>query len=98
LEGLVDRVDSFIGHLCRAENQERRINNIMTELPEDTCYIIFDMMMKWIPLKFKEEQSDWFGKSGISVAGITFMMRQIDEKGKVTKKMSKMNLRQRLII
>jgi hypothetical protein len=80
---LKERINSFIGHLCRAENQERRVKSVMADLPEDTCYIIFDMMMKWIPLKSKSEQSDWFGQAGISVAGVTFIMRNKDAEGKV---------------
>ena len=41
------------------------------------------MMMKWLPLDYAADQSKWFGLTGISVAGVTFMMRKRDDKGKV---------------
>ena len=76
---LVEKINLFIGHLIRTQNQEARTNSVLANLAMGEGYIIFDMMMKWLPARYKEEQSDFFGLKGLSTAGITYIFKATDE-------------------
>ena len=49
-----------------AINQERGKSEILDSLEKHQCLIVMDWAMKWLPKRFRETQSEWFGKKGIS--------------------------------
>ena len=50
----------------RAHNQEQSKQKILLSLQRDEVFIISDWAMKFLQIKFREKQSEWFAKRGIS--------------------------------
>ena len=53
-------------HLLRSVNQEEEKHIALTQLDEETCLIIMDWAMKYLPQQFREQMSEFFGKRGRS--------------------------------
>jgi len=53
-------------HLIRSVQQNQAKRFIVEHLDNETGYIIFDYAMKFLPMKYREKQSEWYGKTGIS--------------------------------
>lgn len=53
-------------HLIRNVNQDLYTRNILQNLKSLEVLIIADWAMKYLPQTFRETQSEWFGKQGIS--------------------------------
>ena len=51
-------------HLLRAIHQDRSKTEIIEGLSPETALIIFDFAMKFLPVKYREAQKDFFGKKG----------------------------------
>ena len=66
IEQSSDRVLQWKAHLLRAINQERAKSKILANLEKHQCLIVMDWAMKWLPKRFRETQSEWFGKKSIS--------------------------------
>ena len=52
-------------HLLRSVNQDEARVQVLEELDETSVFIVQDWAMKYLPRKFRESQTDWFGKRGI---------------------------------
>ena len=50
----------------RSANQDRARTDALEKLDEKTVLIVNDWAMKFLPQKYRESQTDWFGKRGIS--------------------------------
>ncbi len=53
-------------HILRAENQDRGKTSVVNSLQEDTVFIVMDWAMKFTQIKYREKQSEWFGKRGMN--------------------------------
>ena len=53
-------------HLLLSVNQEEAKQNALTQLDEETCLIIMDWAMKYLPQHYREQISEFFGKRGRS--------------------------------
>ena len=53
-------------HIMRSVNQERAKQDILTKLDQSSCLIVMDWAMKFLQLRYREKQSDWYGKRGLS--------------------------------
>lgn len=53
-------------HLLRAINQDEARLDILRALNPSSVLVVLDWAMKWVPKKYRESQSDWYGKKGIS--------------------------------
>ena len=53
-------------HIIRAENQDRAKQNMLSSLQSNSVLIVMDWAMKFLQLKYREKQSEWFGKRGIN--------------------------------
>ena len=53
-------------HILRSANQESAKQEILQNLDGDSALIVIDWAMKFLQLKYREKQSDWFGKRGLS--------------------------------
>ena len=51
-------------HLLRSVNQEEAKQKSLTQLYEETCLIIMDWAMKYLPQHYREQMSEFFGKWG----------------------------------
>ena len=53
-------------HIMRTHNQEKCKQSILLYLLEVEVFILSDWAMKFLQIKFREKQSDWFAKRGIN--------------------------------
>ncbi|XP_064648485.1 uncharacterized protein LOC135500764 [Lineus longissimus] len=65
-EAAKEKIIQLKAHLLRAKNQERAKTKILDELLPNQCLMTMDWAMKFLPMKFREAQQDWFAKKGIS--------------------------------
>ncbi|KAI8493398.1 hypothetical protein Bbelb_287950 [Branchiostoma belcheri] len=57
---------SWKAHLLRAVNQDFAKQSALQQLDDHTALIIMDWAMKFLPLKYREQMSEFFGKRGRS--------------------------------
>ncbi|CAB3980177.1 Hypothetical predicted protein [Paramuricea clavata] len=63
----VRAINLWKGHQLRSVQQDQaRLDVINLLKDEKTVYIVNDWAMKFLPHQYRESQSDWFGKNGIS--------------------------------
>lgn len=53
-------------HIVRSINQEKAKQDILKKADPNAALIIMDWAMKFLQLRYREKQSDWFGKRGLS--------------------------------
>lgn len=53
-------------HIIRAETQERAKQKVLNSLQSNSALVVMDWAMKFLQLKYREKQSEWFGKRGIN--------------------------------
>ena len=58
-------IQSWQSHLLRSTNQDDCRLDIIKELDETSVLLVLDWAMKYLPRKFRESQTDWYGKRGI---------------------------------
>ncbi len=59
-------IQAWKAHLLRAINQDECRLDILQTLDTKSVLTVLDWAMKWVPKKYRESQSDWYGKKGIS--------------------------------
>lgn len=52
-------------HILRSINQDAARIDILESLDESSVLVVQDWAMKYLPRKYRESQTDWFGKRGI---------------------------------
>ena len=57
-------VQAWKAHLLCSVNQEEAKQNALTQLDEETCLIIMDWAMNYLPQHYREQMSEFFGKKG----------------------------------
>ena len=55
-------INSMKSHLLRSTNQDESRLDVIDELDETSALLVLDRAMKYLPKKFRESQTDWFGK------------------------------------
>ena len=55
-------INSMKSHLLRSTNQDEARLDVIDELDETSALLVLDRAMKYLPKKFRESQTDWFGK------------------------------------
>ena len=53
-------------HLLQCVNQDEAPLEVINALDESSVLLVQDWAMKFLPRKFRESQSDWFAKRGMS--------------------------------
>ena len=53
-------------HLLRSVVQNNAKKDAMKNLDEETCLIVIDWAIKFLPIKYRESMSEFFGKRGLS--------------------------------
>ena len=53
-------------HVLRSCDQETEKQKVLSSLDESSALIVIDWAMKFLQLRHREKQSDWYGKRGIS--------------------------------
>ena len=59
-------IEGWKAHLLRSVNQDECRLDIVSSLNASSILLVLDWAMKYLPRKYRESQSDWFGKRGIS--------------------------------
>ena len=52
-------------HILRSINQDAARVDVLESLDESSVLIVQDWAMKYLPRKYRESETDWFGKRGI---------------------------------
>jgi transposase InsO family protein len=78
LDQAKNKIVAWKAHILRSINQDQAQLEILQNLGPESALLVLDWAMKFLSRKFREAQSDWFGKRGISWH-ITVAMRRIDE-------------------
>ena len=60
------KIEAWKAHLLRSINQDEARLDVLKSLDTRSVLLVLDWAMKYLPRKYRESQSDWFGKRGIS--------------------------------
>lgn len=60
----VEAINARKAHLLRTVNQEEARQYALSALDEETCLIVMDWAMKFLPQCYRERMSEFFGKRG----------------------------------
>lgn len=60
------RIEAWKAHLLRLINQDEARLDVLRNLDAYSVLLVLDWAMKYLPRKYRESQTDWFGKRGIS--------------------------------
>ena len=52
-------------HVLRSENQECGKQAVLETLDDSSILVVIDWAMKFLQMRYREKQSDWFGKRGL---------------------------------
>ncbi|XP_062614103.1 uncharacterized protein LOC134275825 isoform X2 [Saccostrea cucullata] len=53
-------------HILRTVNQDRGRSELLKGLLPEQAVIVMDWAMKFLPMAYREKQSDWFGQKGVN--------------------------------
>ena len=53
-------------HILRSIHQDQAKQDLLKQKDPNTALLVMDWAMKFLQLKYREKQSDWFGKRGLS--------------------------------
>ena len=65
-EEAYEHIQKWKSHILRSINQERAKQNVLDNLDESSVLIVADWAMKFERTRFREKQSDWYGKRGLN--------------------------------
>lgn len=58
-------INAWKAHILRSINQDAARVDVLESLDESSVLVVQDWAMKYLPRKYRESQTDWFGKRGI---------------------------------
>ena len=64
----VEAIKAWKAHLLRTVNQEEAKQDALSALDEETCLIVMDWAMKFLPQRYRERMSEFFGKKRSKLA------------------------------
>lgn len=64
VQAAIGKVQAWKAHVLRTAHQDAAKSSVIDELKSNQALVIIDWAMKFIPLSFRESQSEWFGKKG----------------------------------
>ena len=62
----VRNIKAWKAHLLRSSNQDEAKQHALQKLDGSSCLVIMDWAMKFLPVQYREQMSDFFGKRGRS--------------------------------
>ena len=62
----ISNIQAWKAHLLLSLNQDQARLDVMDDLDESSVLLVEDWAMKFLPHKYHESQSNWFGKRGLS--------------------------------
>ena len=73
----VEAIEAWKAHQLRSVQQDKCRTNVLAFLAETSVFVTQDWVRKYLPRKFRESQSDWFAKWGISWH-VSVVLRRVD--------------------
>lgn len=65
LQNATQSITNLKRHLIRCKNQDSAKSDLFDTMQHNEVLLICDWSMKYLPRKYREDQSDWFGKRGL---------------------------------
>ena len=62
----ISSIQAWKAHLLCNLNQDQARLDVLDDLDDSSVLLVEDWAMKFLPRKYRESQSDWFGKRGLS--------------------------------
>jgi len=62
----VRNIQAWKAHLLRSSNQDKAKQDILQKLDKNSCLVIMEWEMKFLPVQYREQMSDFLGKRGRS--------------------------------
>ncbi|CAC5397469.1 unnamed protein product [Mytilus coruscus] len=59
-------INSWKQHIVRSRNQDGAKSKLLENMSASEVFIVFDWAMKYLPRRYREDQSNWFAKRGIN--------------------------------
>ena len=66
IEKSSEAIVKWKAHIMRSMNQEHAKQDILAKLDQSSCLVVMDWAMKFMQLRYREKQSDWYRKRGLS--------------------------------
>ncbi|CAG2252655.1 unnamed protein product [Mytilus edulis] len=66
IESACERITDWKRHIVRTINQDKGRSDLLKSLSPEQAVIVMDWAMKFLPMSFREKQSDWFGQKGVN--------------------------------
>ena len=66
IETAEGKIIEWKSHILRTINQDKARTQTLHDLQTGDILLIMDWAMKFLPLAFREKQSDWYGQKGIN--------------------------------
>ena len=64
VETAIKKVQEWKAHIMRTAHQQVAKATVLDEMTLTQVFIVMDWAMKFLPVCFRETQSEWFGKKG----------------------------------
>lgn len=65
LQNATQSITNLKHHLIRCRNQDSAKSDLFDTMQHNEVLLICDWSMKYLPRKYRKDQSDWFGKRGL---------------------------------
>lgn len=62
----IESINTWKAHLMGTVNEEEAKQDALAALDEQSCLIVMEWAMKFLPLRYRERMSEFFGKRGKS--------------------------------
>lgn len=73
-------ISNWKTHIVRTNHQEKAKSDIMANMGPNEVILVLDWAMKYLPRRYREDQSNWFAKRGLSWhIGVAFRRRETIE-------------------
>ena len=59
-------IENWKAHILRSENQDQAKQDCLKRVDANTIVILLDWAMKFTQVKYREKQSEWYGKRGLN--------------------------------
>ena len=59
-------IEAWKAHIARTSNQECAKHDVLNNLNDSSVLLVMDWAMKFLPMRFREQMSDFYGKRGRS--------------------------------
>ncbi|XP_071136891.1 uncharacterized protein [Mytilus edulis] len=66
IESACERITDWKRHIVRTINQDKGRSDLLKSLSSEQAVIVMDWAMTFLPMSFREKQSDWFGQKGVN--------------------------------